>query len=62
MSDTLEPIDKFYRELRCPKCHKLICEEFIYQGRIRFNCPRCDEITTYNFTKDYKQLKADKSS
>jgi len=37
--------DKLYRELRCNKCRKLICYEYIYAGRIAFNCPRCSEFS-----------------
>ena len=37
--------DKLYRELRCNKCRKLICYEYIYAGRIAFNCPRCGELS-----------------
>ena len=48
--------DKLYRELRCQKCRKLICYEYIYAGRIAFNCPRCSELTQielkYAKTKD----------
>lgn len=56
MPDTI--VGKFYRELRCPKCRKLICEEYIYQGRVKFTCYRCDEITEFNFSSDYKKMKS----
>lgn len=38
-----------YRELRCPKCRALLCEEYIYTGRLRIKCPRCKEISTFRF-------------
>ena len=40
---------KVYRELRCPKCRKLICLEYIFAGRIAFNCPRCGETSNFEF-------------
>jgi phage FluMu protein Com len=44
---------KPYRELRCRNCHKLICYEYVFAGRIAFSCPRCGELNEY----DYKHLK-----
>lgn len=40
---------KIYRELRCRKCRKLICYEYVYAGRIAFSCPRCGELTEQAF-------------
>lgn len=40
---------KIYRELRCQTCRKLICVEYIYAGRVAFNCPRCGEQSIFNF-------------
>lgn len=45
--------NKNYRELRCKKCRKLICFEYIFAGRIAFHCPRCDELNEV----DFKHLK-----
>jgi len=36
-----------YRELRCRACHKLICYEYIFAGRLSFTCPRCGELNEY---------------
>lgn len=41
--------DKIYRELRCRRCRKLICYEYVYAGRIAFSCPRCGELTEQIF-------------
>jgi len=40
---------KTYRELRCPHCRKLICNEYIFAGRIAFSCARCGETSTFTF-------------
>ena len=45
--------DKPYREVRCPQCRKLICYEYIFAGRLAFNCPRCGEF----FSIDFKHMK-----
>lgn len=52
--------DSAYRELRCPTCHKLICYEYIYAGRVAIVCPRCGEIKEFIFkhmeTKEIKDI------
>lgn len=40
---------KPYREVRCPHCRKLICYEYVFAGRIAFNCPRCGEFIEIDF-------------
>ena len=40
---------KIYRELRCSKCRKLICYEYVFAGRIAYHCPRCGEFTEQEF-------------
>ena len=40
---------QFYRELRCKDCHKLILNEYIFAGRVAFNCPRCGELNELSF-------------
>lgn len=42
-------MSEYYRELRCTGCHKLICLEYIFEGRLKYVCPRCDEVNTFNF-------------
>lgn len=37
------------RELRCHGCRKLICYEYIFDGRIEFQCPRCSFNNIFNF-------------
>lgn len=41
--------DKFYREIRCPNCRRLLGYEFIYAGRLAFNCSRCGEFVELDF-------------
>lgn len=38
-----------YRELRCSACRKLICLEYIFDGYIKFICPRCGEDNVFHF-------------
>jgi phage FluMu protein Com len=40
---------KSYRELRCRFCHKFICYEYIFAGRVAHNCPRCGELNEFTF-------------
>lgn len=42
-------ISEFYRELRCDACRKLICFEYIFDGWVKFICPRCGETTEFHF-------------
>lgn len=48
LKDEEKPRD-FYRELRCSSCHMLICYEYVFDGYIKFDCPRCGEINTFHF-------------
>lgn len=41
--------DKFYREIRCKNCRKLFGYEYIFAGRLAFNCPRCGELSEFAF-------------
>lgn len=40
---------RFYREVRCPNCHKLLGYEYVFAGRLLFNCSRCSEMVVLNF-------------
>lgn len=44
-----DTMSEFYRELRCTACRKLICLEMIFSGRIKFICPRCNEVSVFTF-------------
>lgn len=44
-----EKIRDFYRELRCIHCQKLICFEYIFDGYVKFLCPRCGETSEFHF-------------
>ena len=41
--------NKAYRELRCSKCRKFILYEYIFAGRVAYQCPRCGEFNEFNF-------------
>lgn len=53
-----DSVSQFYRELRCSACHRLICYEYIFEGRIKFICPRCKEVNVFQF-KHRKSAKND---
>lgn len=38
-----------YRELRCTNCRKMICYEYVHEGVIGFQCPRCGRFSVFNF-------------
>lgn len=40
---------KFYRELRCPNCRRLLYYEYVYAGRVAINCRSCDELVEVTF-------------
>ena len=46
----------FYRELRCPHCHRLILKEYIFEGYILYECPRCHESTTFRFKHKFNDM------
>ena len=35
--------EKFYRELRCHSCRKLLALEYVFRGRLAIKCPKCGE-------------------
>lgn len=39
--------EKFYREIRCFHCRKLLGYEYVIAGRLAFNCPRCGELNEF---------------
>lgn len=47
-TDDNKPRD-FYRELRCSSCRMLICYEYVFDGYLKFDCSRCNEINTFHF-------------
>ncbi len=54
---SIEINGKIYRELRCAKCRKLICLEYIHSGRIAFQCPRCGEFNSIEFNSLEREVK-----
>lgn len=41
--------EKFYRELRCPNCHRLLGHEYIFAGRLAIFCRSCEELCEFSF-------------
>lgn len=53
--------DKFYKEIRCTACRRLLAMEYIYSGRIMIKC-RCGEMNTITYktpTRLIKKLNTD---
>ncbi len=41
--------EKFYREVRCNKCRRLLLKEYVYRGRIAVKCTKCSEVVEIDF-------------
>jgi|GEM_PF-6499467 len=52
----IEEVKKFYRELRCKNCRRLLAQEYLLDGRIEIKCGACNSINSFDF-KHLKQLK-----
>jgi len=48
------------RELRCMKCRALLCNEYIYAGRMSIKCYNCNEIYNIEFRSAKAELKTAK--
>lgn len=55
--------NRFWREIRCYECRKLLGYEYIYSGRLVIKCPKCktENIIKYRTPKSLleKLIKAD---
>jgi len=51
----IEQDEKFFRELRCPKCHKLLLLEYIFRGRLAIKC-KCGEIVRVEYKTPIKKI------
>lgn len=40
--------EKFWKEIRCTECRRLLAMEYIYAGRIMIKC-RCGEMNTITY-------------
>lgn len=40
--------DRFMRELRCPKCRRLLLLEYVFAGRLSVKC-KCGEVVRISF-------------
>lgn len=58
MIDYDKEFEKPMRELRCPKCHRLLMQEFIVHGRLAIKCwgKDCGELCRFVF-RDYRNAK-----
>ncbi len=49
---------RMYREVRCQECRRLLGYEYVRDGRLRFECPKCKRINVLVF-KPVKKAKID---
>lgn len=45
----IEYHQKFYKEIRCYKCRRLLGWEYIYNGRLMIKCPWCNFKNSINY-------------
>lgn len=53
-----QTIERFYRELRCAKCHFLLLKEYVFSGYLEIKCYKCGTKVTHRF-KHLKSAKVD---
>jgi len=41
---------KMYRELRCNHCRKFAIWEYVRDGRLLYECPRCHKISVFEIS------------
>lgn len=51
----IAPKDKFYKEIRCGKCRKLLGLEYIFRGRLAIKC-RCGEVNYIEYKTPIKKI------
>lgn len=44
-------LGKIFREVRCPRCKSWLCDEFIFRGRIKLRCTKCDRMIVMVFRR-----------
>jgi len=48
--------DKFWKEIRCTNCRKLLALEYIYAGRIMIKC-KCGEMNVISYKTPVSLIK-----
>jgi phage FluMu protein Com len=51
----IEQENKFFRELRCAKCRRLLALEYVFRGRIAIKC-KCGELNRIEFKTPIKRI------
>lgn len=51
----IEQNEKFYREIRCTKCRRLLALEYIFRGRLAIKC-KCGEINRIEYRTPIKNI------
>jgi len=47
---------ELWKEVRCPKCRRLLCYENIYFGRIMHKCKHCKEVCVVRYKTEPKMI------
>lgn len=45
----IEVNSEFWKEVRCEKCRRLICYEYVFAGRIMYKCPHCNHVAKIDY-------------
>lgn len=51
----IEQQNKFYRELRCIKCRRLLALEYVFRGRLAIKC-KCGELNCIEYRTPIKNI------
>ncbi len=51
----IEQENKFYRELRCAKCRRLLALEYVFRGRLAIKC-KCGELNRIEYRTPIKNI------
>lgn len=51
----IEQDEKFYREVRCAKCRRLLLLEYVFRGRIAIKC-KCGEMNRIEYKTPIKKI------
>lgn len=51
-SQVYDRLGKKYRMVKCENCHKVLCYEYIFRGRIIVPCSDCAMLTVMVFRQD----------
>lgn len=45
----IELNNKFWKEVRCSDCRRLLAYEYIFNGRLFIKCPHCNELNKIEY-------------